>query len=228
MLGLELSGLPHVLACSVAGKGLADADKLHLYSKLVDASECPICMDAAQGKVVTACGHGPMCLECITQALQHQVCPLPPVKRSPSAGPAVYESTGPRIASSEGFLANSLPIQPSASARLIHHPLSCLQPLVSGTPGHGDLQEEQQGRSLCPLCRRPLAASQLYRAADLLPPEPAADEVVVVDDGPAWLPSTKLSHVIKVLDGLDRRVPPSLLDSSLTVLLSLLQLRGAA
>ena len=78
-------------------------------------------------------------------------------------------------------------------------------------PWHGVVQEAQQGRSLCPLCRSQLAPSQLYGAADLLPPELAADEAVdEVDDAPAWLPSTKLSHVIKVLDGFRRCAMPTI------------------
>ena len=38
-----------------------------------DRGECPICLDVTQAPVVTSCAHGPFCLECITQNLQHQV-----------------------------------------------------------------------------------------------------------------------------------------------------------
>lgn len=49
--------------------------KVQLFRKLVapDASECPICMDMAQDGVISRCGHGPFCRECMNTLLHNSV-----------------------------------------------------------------------------------------------------------------------------------------------------------
>lgn len=57
---------------------LSECEKAALIAKLSgpDAeSECAICRDMPQTPVLTLCGHGPMCLACITQHLDNQVPP---------------------------------------------------------------------------------------------------------------------------------------------------------
>ena len=56
---------------------LSEADKAQLLARWNAADgECCICMDAPGGDVavLTRCGHGPMCRECIEGHLQSQVC----------------------------------------------------------------------------------------------------------------------------------------------------------
>ncbi len=56
--------------------GLSEADKAELLAKWDRADgECCVCMDApgADVAVLTRCGHGPMCRECIEGHLQSQV-----------------------------------------------------------------------------------------------------------------------------------------------------------
>ncbi|KAK9811296.1 hypothetical protein WJX72_001345 [[Myrmecia] bisecta] len=54
--------------------GLSDDEKVTLLLKLnaSDAGECSICLDVPSAAIITRCGHGPFCRECITQALQTQ------------------------------------------------------------------------------------------------------------------------------------------------------------
>ena len=49
--------------------------KVELFRKLValDAPECPICMDIAQDGVISECGHGPFCRECMDTFLHNSV-----------------------------------------------------------------------------------------------------------------------------------------------------------
>ena len=49
--------------------------KVELFRKLValDAPECPICMDIAQDGVISECGHGPFCRECMDTLLHNSV-----------------------------------------------------------------------------------------------------------------------------------------------------------
>jgi hypothetical protein len=56
--------------------GMSEADKAELLAKWDRADgECCVCMDApgADVAVLTRCGHGPMCRECIEGHLQSQV-----------------------------------------------------------------------------------------------------------------------------------------------------------
>ena len=57
---------------------MAPALKQQLFRKLVasDAPECPICMDMAQDSVVSECGHGPYCRECMNTVLNNLVRPV--------------------------------------------------------------------------------------------------------------------------------------------------------
>ena len=65
------AGLSHEAAAELLGRLRAP-----------DAGECPICMDAPQAPVMTACAHGPFCHECMLAVLQHQV--RPPAAASPA------------------------------------------------------------------------------------------------------------------------------------------------
>ena len=69
---MDAAGLTHEVAADLLARLTAP-----------DAGECPICMDAPQAPVVTACAHGPFCHECILAALQAQVRRSPPAFRTP-------------------------------------------------------------------------------------------------------------------------------------------------
>ena len=71
LLSSRLSGLP-----LYGHAGLSEADKAELLAKWDRADgECCVCMDApgADVAVLTRCGHGPMCRDCIVGHLQSQV-----------------------------------------------------------------------------------------------------------------------------------------------------------
>lgn len=74
MTSLRSSGLSILPLQIIAG--LSEADKAELLAKWDRADgECCVCLDAAGADVavLTRCGHGPMCRECIEGHLQSQV-----------------------------------------------------------------------------------------------------------------------------------------------------------
>ena len=64
-----------LVLAGLASGGMPPAIKQQLFRKLVasDAPECPICMDMAQDGVVSECGHGPFCRECMNTLLHNSV-----------------------------------------------------------------------------------------------------------------------------------------------------------
>lgn len=71
----RVNELPGAAVSAMVPGELTPALKQQLFRKLVasDASECPICMDMAQDGVVSECGHGPFCRECMNTLLNNAV-----------------------------------------------------------------------------------------------------------------------------------------------------------
>ena len=65
----------HSFPLAVMPRGMTAKQKVELFRKLVaqDAPECPICMDIAQDGVISECGHGPFCRECMDTLLHNSV-----------------------------------------------------------------------------------------------------------------------------------------------------------